>query len=213
MTDKAVEGAKEFLLQEYQSLYTLHQEAKAVGETRLNFYVTFVAAVLTAAITIQSFILPELRVGVIGGIAMILISVGLITYRKMLQRRAAVVVYRRRLARIRAWFVKYYPPVVTGLPYDTNQNIKMNWSGKSRLGSTASSIAVINTALIILAVLAVGITSFGTMAAVWAIPAAIAGGMISWVFHLAWKNNFMRQAEKKDEKDFLALDKMIPPEP
>jgi hypothetical protein len=209
MTDKAVEGAKEFLLLEYQSIYTLHQEAKAVGETRLNFYVTFAAAVLTATITIQSFILPELRIWIITSIAFILISVGLITYRKMLQRRAVIVIYRRRLARIRAWFVKYYPPVSTGLPYDTNQNIKMDWGSKSKLGSTASSVAVINTALIILAILTIGITAFGTIAAIWAAPIALLGGFISWGCHILWKINYMKRAESSDEKDLHALDKVI----
>ncbi|HSQ17331.1 MAG TPA: hypothetical protein VLM83_06500, partial [Anaerolineales bacterium] len=84
---EATIGAKEFLLQEYQSLNEMHHEATAVGDTRLNFFLTFVAVVSTATITIQSFISTDLRTWLIAGIAVILIIVGLITYRKMLQRR------------------------------------------------------------------------------------------------------------------------------
>ncbi len=206
--DEAISGAKEFLLQEYQSLYALHQDAKAVGDTRLNFFVTFVAAVSTATITMQSFILPELRTWLIGGIAIILIIVGLITYRKMLQRRVAIVVYRRRLSRIRAWFVKYYPPITTGIPYDINQNIRMDWGGKSRLGSTAFSVAFINTALITLSVLAVCLISFGLNASIWVIPLSVISAVLSWVFHVSWKNSWMKNAEISDEKDLQELKKI-----
>lgn len=213
MTDNEVEGAKEFLLQEYQSLHALHQEAKAVGETRLNFFVTFVATVSTGAIAVQSFISAELRTWLIGGVAVILIIVGLITYRKMLQRRVAIVIYRRRLSRIRAWFVNYYPPVITGLPYDTNQNVRMDWGGKSRLGSTAFSAAFINTALILLSILSVGLLSFGLNAAIWVIPVSIISGIISWLFHISWKNRWMKDAEIRDEKDLRELDKIKSKQP
>jgi hypothetical protein len=211
--DEAISGAKEFLLQEYQSLYALHQEAKAVGETRLNFFVTFVAAVSTAAITLQSFIAAELRTWLISGITIILIIVGLITYRKMLQRRVAIILYRRRLSRIRAWFVEFYPPVVSGLPYDTNQNIKMDWGGKNRLGSTAFSVAFINTALITLSVLALGLISFGLNASVWVFPVSVISGVISWILHVTWKNNWMKNAEIHDQKDIEKLEKMVSAKP
>jgi hypothetical protein len=211
--DEAIAGAKEFLLQEYQSLYSLHQEAKAVGETRLNFFITFVATVSTAAIAVQSFISSELRIWVIAGSTVILIILGLATYRKMLQRRAVLIIYRRRLSRIRAWFVKYYPPVIAGLPYDTNQNIKMNWNGKNKLGSTAFSVAFINTALITLSVLALGLMSVSLSASGWIVPLALFSGIISWTLHIAWKNNYLKNAENNDQKDLERLDKMASVQP
>ena len=36
-------GAREFILQEHQGLYSLYQSTKEVGDNRLNFYVTFVS--------------------------------------------------------------------------------------------------------------------------------------------------------------------------
>lgn len=213
MADESVEGAKEFLLQEYQSLYALHQETKAVGETRLNFFVTFVAAISTAAITVQSFIMPELRAWLIGGITIILISVGIVTYRKMLQRRVAIVIFRRRLSRIRAWFAHYYPAVISGLPYDISQNIRMDWGNKSGLGSTAFSVAFLNTAVIMLSVVTIGLLSFGLNAVIWVAPIAIFSAAISWLFHILWKLKWMKDAESRDEKALRELDNIKPAQP
>jgi hypothetical protein len=211
MTDDSIEGAKEFLLQEHQSLYALHQEAKAAGETRLNFYVTFVAAVSTVAITVQSFVVAELRIWLLGGVAVILLIVSLITYRKMLQRRVAIIIYRRRLSRIRAWFVKHYPSIITGLPYDINQEISMDWGGsKNRLGSTAFSVAFVNTALVVISLLATALSAFGLSATGWAIPTAIVSGVVTWFFHIHWKNKWMEDAEARDQKEMRALEEIKP---
>ena len=206
---EAIAGAKEFLLQEYQSLNEMHHAATAVGDTRLNFFLTFVAAVSTATITIQSFLSTNLRTWLIVGIAVILLIVGLITYRKMLQRRVAIVTYRRRMSRIRAWFVKYYPSVISGLPYDIEQNIRMDWGRKGRLGSTAFSIAFINTTIITLSILAVCLLSYGLQASVWIIPLSIFCGTLSWVFHIVWKLHWMKNAEIRDKRDLQELEKMV----
>ena len=214
MTDHSLEGAKDLLLQEHQSLYALHQEAKAAGETRLNFFITFVAAVSTVALTAQSFIVAELWTGLLGGVAALLLIVGLITFRKMLQRRVATIIYRRRLSRIRAWFVKYYPAIITGLPFDINQNISMNWGGsQSKLGSTAFSVALVNTAMVTVSVLALALTAFGAPASVWALPVALVSGAAAWFLHLHWKNKWMDDAEARDQKELRALEAIQPPSP
>ena len=201
------DGAKDFLLDEYHSLYVLHDQAKAAGETRLNFYVTFTGAVGTAAIAVQSFIVPEIRAWLLAGTALIILLVGLVTFRKMLQRRVATVVYRRRLSRIRAWFVHHYPIIAPGLPYGINQNVRMDW-GKNKLGSSAFSVAVINTALIFASVASIPIVAFGTSAVVWALPTAVASGVISWYLHHWWKNRWMKSAEEQDQKDLQTLDEI-----
>jgi hypothetical protein len=207
---ESLEGAKEFLLEEYRSLYTLHQQAKEAGEARLNFFVTFVAGVSAAVVTLQSFILEEARPLLIGGIALILVIVGLITFRKMLQRRVATVIYRRRLGRIRAWFVKHYPQVAGGLPYDISQNVRMDWGAKGRLGSTAFSVAFINTALITLSVLGVGLMYFGLDSLTWLVPVGTLSGALSWYLHILWKSQWMKKAERRDLDDLRALENLIP---
>lgn len=202
--DKAT-GSREFMLQEHQCLYSLYQSTKEVGDNRLNFYVTFVAASLTITATMYSFILPELRPWLVLCITSVLITVGLITYRKMLQIRVEVVAYRRRLNRIRGWFLKFYPDVISGIPYSDSQVIKMDWGGKYRLGSTAFSVAFINTALLAFSMLAMCIMIFGIKSFYWSIPLSSTTGMVSWIFHLAWKNYWMKAGELNDEKSIEEL--------
>lgn len=212
-SDEPLEGAKEFLLQEYQNLCALQQEAKAVGETRLNFFVTFVALASTALMTVQAFIVPELRPWLVGGISLLLIIIGAVTYRKMLQRRVAIVIYRRRLSRIRAWFVKYYPAVIPGLPYDMDQTVRMDWGGRGRLGSTAFSVAFINTALIAFAVLAVCLMIGGLPTLVWAIPAALLAAALAWGAQIGWKIHWMKKAEEQDARNLQRLDRLQSAQP
>ena len=198
-------GAREFILQEHQGLYSLYQSTKEVGDNRLNFYVTFVAASLTITATMYSFILPELRPWLVLCITSVLITVGLITYRKMLQIRVEVVAYRKRLNRIRGWFLKFYPEVISGIPYSNLQVINMDWGGKYRLGSTAFSVAFINTALLSFCMLAICIMIFEINSLYWSFPLSSTVGCVSWIFHLAWKNNWMKTAELNDEKSLEDL--------
>ena len=47
------DGAKDFLLQEYQSLNKLFHATKAASEARLNFYVGFLTVIATFTATIR----------------------------------------------------------------------------------------------------------------------------------------------------------------
>jgi hypothetical protein len=209
VNSESIKSAAEFLMQEQDNLYALHREAKGAGETRLNFFMTFCAAVSTVTIAAYSFVVPELRALVLGGVSVIVLIVGLITYRKMLQLRVATIIYRRRQGRIRAWFAKQYPSVIPGLPYGVTQDISMNWGASRRkLGSTAFSVAAINTALVVVSVPAISLTVCGSSAIVWAILGAIVGGLASWLLQLWWKNRWFLAAETRDREDLRILDEM-----
>ena len=207
--NESIVGAREFLLEEYRRLADLHNDAKEVGETRLTFFVSVVGVVSSAIVLMMPKILPELQSWILGGVEVILISIGLATFRKMLQRRAATVVYRRRMSRIRAWFVKYYPLVVTGLPYEADQDLRMDWVGKKRLGSTAFAVAFINTAMIGLSVFGIGAMIFGTNPIIGIVVVSILSIVISWLAHIAWKTNWMKDAELRDKRAMEKLDQII----
>jgi len=203
----SLDGAKDFLLQEYQSLYTLHQYTKEEGEKRLNFYVTFVAAVGSFLIAAQQFIKPELYVWLAVSTTTIVLSLGLITFRKTLQRRVATIAYRRRLNRIRAWFVRHYPSVSSGLAYGIGQDVQMDW-GKNKMGSTALSVAFINSAVVFFGVVLLVILTFTLNTLWWAIPIAAISAIITWWLHLSWKEHWMKVHDLADQKDILALSKL-----
>lgn len=189
-------GAKEFLLQEYQSLNTLLQDSKSRGESRLNIFVTFVAAVLTASFTAHSFVDPELRPIVFGGISVILEILGLITFRKMLTRRIESVVCRRKMNKITLWFIDNYPSVKAGLLYSDSNDIKMNWGAKGNLGSSAFSMAIINSGILFLSILTLGIMVFGLGSVASIIILSTAASLVLWAVHIIWKNIWIDNAEK-----------------
>ncbi|HEX6288380.1 MAG TPA: hypothetical protein VFZ66_04275 [Herpetosiphonaceae bacterium] len=199
------DGAKDFLLHEYQSLYALHQHAKDVGETRLNFYITFAAALGSVLIATQQFIRSDIHLWLlIAGLAVIM-CLGFITFRKMLQRRVATILYRRRLGRVRAWFAFHYPEILPGLPYAIGREIPMDW-GKYKLGSSAFSVAFLNTILVIVLVFIILLNSFGLTAVWWSIPASGIVGAATWWFHLVWKDRWLRAAEMQDRQEMADLD-------
>ena len=207
--DVPSDGAREFLAQEYQSLYTLHQSAKDVGDTRLNFYVTFAAAVGSILIAAQQFIRPDIyRWMLLGGITIIM-CLGLITFRKMLQRRTAIIIYRRRLRRIRLWFAKYYPEIIPALPYEIDRDSPMHW-GHNKLGSTAFSVAFINTALIFVLALALSVDIFGVVELWWSFPGSLVLCVLIWRLHLIWANRWMQAADQQDLKNIAHMDAINP---
>lgn len=201
-------GAEAFLMSEYQSLQMLHQIAKDEGDKRLTFYITFIAAIGTVLAATGYFngATPATTVWLLVGGATFAILIGLITFRKMLQRRVAIVIYRRRLARIRAWFVAHYPEIAAGLPYDTMQDLPMDW-GRYRFGSTALSIVLINSfvagvvALFVVVALAPGLVALGLLV-------ALLVGALSWGLHLRWKWRWIAAAEARDVHDRQRLDEI-----
>jgi hypothetical protein len=202
------DGAKEFLLQEYQGLVLRHQAAKEEGEKRLNFYVAFVAAAGTVLVGAKQFIVDKVLYLwlLLGGIVLTL-CLGLITFQKMLQRRDAVVIFRRRISRIRAWFLKYYPSISHALPFDVSQDIPIDWAG-GKLGTTAFSVALINTMMVVLATISIVTTALDFAVVWWVLPIAAAAGAVTWWFHRLWKDKWIEQAEMRDKKEMLALDRL-----
>ena len=201
------DSAADFLLLEYESLYQLHQQAVAVGDSRLNFYIGFTAIMGSAVVGVQQFLLPAAYVWLLAFAVLMTLSLGLTTFRKILQRRTATIVYRRRLSRIRAWFVACSPSIAAALPYDLSQDQRLDW-GKHRLGSTASSVAFINTGLVVLVVTGVAMSTFGIESFWWAIPAGAAAGVVTWWLHLVWKRRWFRAVEARDGRQAQRLEAM-----
>lgn len=198
------DGAKDFLLLEFQTLFTAHENTKEAGEKRLSFYITFAAAISTAIFAGLGLVAREMQLWLLIGGAITILLVGSITFRKMIQRRIAVIIYRRRLSRIRGWFAKYYPEVTSGLSHEIHRNIPMDW-GRNNLGTTAHSVALINTAVIVLAVATTTVTITGLTAWWWGLLIASACGALTWQLHLVWKRRLFQGAELRDQKVQSAL--------
>lgn len=197
------DGAKDFLLQEYQSLNALYHANRATNEARLNFYVTFVATIATVTVATQSFIAPEVRPWFVSVVALITGFVGVITFRAMVKDRINTGVQIGRIKRIRAWFLKHYPMIASGLPYDTTPINR----GKNGLGSNEFIVAFMNVITSVAVVLS--LTSTLGSDILWS--SLLAGGVIGtaiWLLHPYYKNKMVEKAEADDKKEIQRLNEI-----
>jgi len=191
----------EFLLIQYDTIATLHQDAKEVGDKRLNFLLTFIGVVITVLIAAPQFVdFVRFTWIFFTGITFSLL-LGLITFRKMLQRRETTIVYRRRLARIARWFSENDPSIIPGLPYTINENdIPMDWPKRrwGRWGTTAFSVLLINCILVILFILYISVALIQVQPYYLSIPVAAVGAIVTWWLLNIYKRAWMRAAEQRD---------------
>lgn len=204
-TQQPSKAAVDFLMQEYQILNQYHNMHKELGDTRLATFITMTGAVFTTLIAAQSFIRTELGPLLLAGGSLFLLLLGVITYRKMLVRRAALVISRRKMARIRIWFLCYYPELASGMAYSDNDHVKIDW-GKYKIGTTARYIVLVNCALIILPFTWWIAQSYSVRALAWVIPldVLIASGV--WFIHIIWKQYFFIESDKNSQHELESLE-------
>lgn len=199
-------GAKDFMLLEYDYMTRLHNDAKEVGEKRLNFLIAFSAAIGTVLLAAENLISTQSFRLVSISVLTLAIVIGVITFGKMINRRIAIVIYRRRLSRIRGWFLDNYPSIGSGLPYKVDIKLPMNWGGRFVLGTTASSVAAINILLLAILVILAFYLYSGSSQIVLAVIAAILSGIMKWIFLIIWKNVKLNNAERKDDEYLRKLE-------
>lgn len=186
--------AVNFLMQEYNTLNQWHTMYKEAGDARLASFVTMTGVIVTTLIGAQNFVRQDLGLLLLVGGSIFLLFLGLLTYRKMLQRRSAIMVARRKMARIRAWFLKYYPELADGMVYTDDEHHAIDW-GRTKLGSTARYIAVINCALVVVPIVWCSVQIFSTSALPWALPLAVVASAGLWYMHIFWKVRFFQRSE------------------
>jgi hypothetical protein len=201
------DGGKAFLLLEYQSLQSLHQGVKEDGDKRLNFFVTFIAAIGAFLVAIVNVVDSRVYGWVLAGGMAFVVLVGLINFRKMLQRRAAAIVYRRRMSRIRAWFAIRDPAILSALPYRISPGMSMDW-GKNRLGSTASSFAIINSVTVTIMLVTIIASIADMLTSWWLLLLSPLAELLIWWLHLVWKARWLAGADARDQKELHVLDEL-----
>lgn len=105
-TDMPTSQAKDFMLEQYKALSDSFWRNEELGERRINFLITLVTAVLTAMVALvkvggldlEDFLLPSILV------VIALLSLGVVTFRRMLRRNRVTDEYKRGMEIIRDWF-------------------------------------------------------------------------------------------------------------
>ena len=198
-------AAVDFLMQEYELLSQHFNMWKEVGETRLATFITMTGAVFTVLIAAQGFVSSELGLVLLAAGSTFLFLLGLITYRKMLVRRSVLTLTRRKMARIRIWFLRYYPELASGMVFSENDHTRFDW-GKYKIGTTPRFIVVVNCALVILPITWWLVQSYSLKAFVWVIPLDAVLAVLVWYVHIVWKQRFFLASETMATEELEKLE-------
>lgn len=202
------ESSVQFMLAEFGRIQAGELYNRSSGETRVNLYITFVS--LTGAsivalrqltdvhdlIALQTFYFVAL-------IALLFISlIGTITFRLLLERWRLTVIYLRKLARIRRWFVAHDLSLHGNLVYPTDETYppfvskRFMSSSLITLVSVMNSVSIASSSMFLLAIL------FPSLSFV---VAALSGGVIAivaWLVHRASAMKTLSNLEKDPHAAF-----------
>jgi 8-oxo-dGTP pyrophosphatase MutT (NUDIX family) len=113
--------AKEFLLEEYKSLSKALEVNEEIGETRVNWLIGIVTAVIGGVVAMLSAekaaVLPPTRQLIAIAFLLGLLILGHITLHRILKRNATTDGFKKDLKRIRNIFRDYYDPDLILLDY------------------------------------------------------------------------------------------------
>lgn len=121
------EGSVQFMLAEFSRIQAGEIHNRSSGDSRVNLYITLLSLIGGGIIALRqttNFQDPhamQLFSG-ISAFALLFSSVfGLVTFRLLLERWRLTVIYLRKLARIRRWFLARDPSLSEGLVYPTDE--------------------------------------------------------------------------------------------
>jgi 8-oxo-dGTP pyrophosphatase MutT (NUDIX family) len=156
--------AKEFLLEEYRSLSKALEVNEEIGETRVNWLIGIVTAVLGGVVAILAADKPTVpeaaRQLIAMGFLLGLLIVGYITLRRILKRNAKTDGFKKDLRRIRDIFRDYYDPnrVLIGYQgFAAGPRPRTKKAGR-KYGGLADLVSALNS--LIIAALVGAISSF-----------------------------------------------------
>jgi len=174
--DNPKAAAKEFLLEDYQQLHVDYWNNEQSGESRVNWFIGIVTAVVGGLLALASADShPKgafLRLIAVGGL-LALLAFGIITLIRMIKRNEASDRYKAGLARVRLLFKKHFDDGEILVGYDPHPHSPVK--GIRKASGLAHTVAIINSLILagLVAVLAYPFPSDPTFHALT--PARLAG--------------------------------------
>lgn len=144
---KAKESSVQFMLAEYSRIKESELHNRSSGETRFNIYLTLVSVSFAGAWTFWGTVnkqsADEIKqfyfVSIV--ISMFLFFTGWQTFYLFISRWQSTVIYLRKLARIRKWFLSLDSSLQNGLTYSTDEK-KPSFLSKSFFSSSLLTLVV-----------------------------------------------------------------------
>ncbi len=146
--------AKEFLLEEYKSLSKALEVNEEIGETRVNWLIGIVTAVLGGVVAIltaeKSAVVQETRELIAICFLLGLWLLGYLTLRRILKRNATTDGFKRDLRRIRDIFRDYYDPnrVLIGYQGFAAGGSPRKKKGGRKYGGLADLVSALNSLIV-----------------------------------------------------------------
>lgn len=218
-SDYPSSDVKELLLEEYRSLSKALEVNEEIGETRVNWLIGIVTAVIGGAVAMlnaeKATVSPATRQLIAIAFLLGLLTLGYITLHRILKRNATTDGFKKDLKEIRNIFRDYYDPDLILLGYrsfepghsqsakdttDEEATARENTAKEDapkeqtgrKFGGLADLVSVLNS-LIIAALAGTISSSYGT------IPAIVAGGAAFGISAFAHRQYVKAKHDKTDE--------------
>ena len=193
-----------FMLAEYNRHSGEFKWSEELGEKRVNFFITFVTAVIGALVALGVFLLDEGRSLFLFYIlcpisSFFILLFGYVTLVRIVRRNLASHIELRAMGRIRRYFVDRDPPILQYVyygPRDDSPKRKKNWNDIMSFGSggLAETVALINSlvamAFVISAMLALSeVLSVEYIDHIHNVVATVVIAVVSFI--IAWTAQFI----------------------
>jgi hypothetical protein len=141
-TEKETEESSiQFMLAEFSRIQEIESYNRSTGETRVNLYITLVSLISGFLVALRELTDPQDILALrsfffIGFLASGFMSlIGIVSFQLLIERWKLSIIYLRKLARIRRWFVKQDTPLQNDLVYSANER-SPSFVSKSFLSSS-----------------------------------------------------------------------------
>ena len=196
----------QFLLADLGVLKDFRQDLIQQGETRINFYVTAASVSLVGIGVVSQGVAFDVAFLVSTFVVFGLIAMGLITFVRMVERSIGIVLYARRINRIRRYFQDCDKDIVQYMSFPAYDDVpRFRRMGLLTRGSDSFGlpelVAVLNS-IVISSGAAVALAVVAGVSIVW--PAILGASVfvVGLVLHSGYHNRRMAAAERSAEVRF-----------
>lgn len=136
----------QFMLAEYNRIHALEMFVRETGVKRIHLYISIMSLVLAGLTFLAHFVSNQKQTFLVASIALVFLAIiGYITLNWLVQRWILSVIFLRKLARIRRWFVERDPELVNRLVYSDDEHKPSFFSDEILSRSLITLVLILNS--------------------------------------------------------------------
>lgn len=148
------DASVQFMLAEFNRIQLAEKSNRDSGDRRINLYLTLISIIITGVIILRQIItiqktstMKEFYFAVFIALLFLLLM-GIVILRLLLERWRLSIIYLRKLARIRNWFVEKDKSLLPYLVYSINDS-KPSFISKNFLSSSLITLVIVLNSIFI----------------------------------------------------------------